>query len=448
MAVDELGARHVRAVGIFDDELRVLRTPNAVETTSDKPNWQLVDYCIDSLLEVGVNPMFTTCFTPTVLASRESRLFTTGANASPPKDWNKWSNLISSTLQHFIWRYGKARVREWYCEAWNEPNLQPFWNGTKEEFFHLWKVTFQAVKSVDHECRIGGPSTARAEWIEEFINWGRKNACEPDFIVGHIYNNDSESNPLSPFEGPQEDKENKTPNFGDAVIRGTRQLLNSLNFKGELQWNEWGRSWYPNYPARETANEAAFVAKSMAGISNFVDHLAPWCLSDIYDQCGYSDKTFTGNYGLINLQGLRKPAYNAYRLLRRLGKTRIPANTDADSKCRGAIVAPREDGGFDILVYLYVHSDEQPSGEVDVAVNLPEGFVPRKIEAVAVDREENNILDQWRRLGSPEYLTLQQTRILKQANQRLAPSQRQVKVQENQLRFSMHEGSILLVSVF
>ena len=268
LAYDELGARHVRVVGMLDEELRVLGAdPGARGGAANKGvrmNWRILDYCIDALIDIGLDPMLTTTFMPPQLASGDRTVFSTRANVSMPKDMGQWSDLIAATLQHFIQRYGRARVRNWYCEVWNEPNLDSFFCGTQADFFHLWQETFRAIKSVDTELRVGGPSTARAEWIDWLITEGRANGCEPDYIVGHIYNNDSEQKPLSPFNGPQEDQQSGSPHFADAVIRGTRELLDSMNFTGELQWNEWGRSWLPSDPIRESANEAAFVVKSMA----------------------------------------------------------------------------------------------------------------------------------------------------------------------------------------
>jgi|GEM_PF-5245991 len=42
--------------------------------------------------------------------------------------------------------------------------------------------------------------------------------------------------PLSPLVGPQEDRINKSPNFFNCVVHGTRSLLDSLGFRGEVHW--------------------------------------------------------------------------------------------------------------------------------------------------------------------------------------------------------------------
>src|ERR1044071_1545360 len=55
LARDELGARHVRAVGMFDDEMRVFCPSPASflghEPKQPRTNWQTVDYVIDSLAD-------------------------------------------------------------------------------------------------------------------------------------------------------------------------------------------------------------------------------------------------------------------------------------------------------------------------------------------------------------------------------------------------------------
>ncbi len=240
MAVKELGARHVRAVGIFDDEMRFFTlTPTDWKKSVREPkiNFQLIDYVVDSLENLGLAPMITTCFMPSALAAGDKTVFTTKGRISLPKDWKTWEALIQGTVRHCLERYGADVVRQWYFEVWNEPNLKDnFFEGTYEDFLTLWHSTYTAIKSVDSQLRVGGPSTARAEWVEPFLTWTRQNLCEPDYMIVHIYNNDSEFAALSPFEGPQEDRAGKSPNYAARVITGTRNLLDRLGFKGEVHW--------------------------------------------------------------------------------------------------------------------------------------------------------------------------------------------------------------------
>ncbi len=416
-AHDELGARHVRAVGMFCDEMRVIGpTPTSFgkkETVPPRVNWQVVDYAIDELLAIGINPMFTTTFMPSTMASGDMTVFSTKSRTSPPKDYQAWEDFVSAAVQHQVDRHGRDIVKNWYFEVWNEPNLSPpFFEGKKPDFFKLWTHAWRAVKRVDESFQIGGPSTARAEWMAEFVEYGRKNGCPADYIIGHCYNNDSAFGALSPFDGPQGDRENNSPHFLPGVVRGVKQLLDQLGFKGQVHWNEWGRSWYPYDEVRESVQEAAFVAKTLAEVSQLGDYFAYWNLSDIYDQVGYGAETFHGNYGMLNLQGLRKPNYQTHQLLSRLGHQRVAVEGSGIDLMVNAIATTSEKGQ-QVLVYALGETDLAATTTRQVEVRLP---AAGRVTLHRLGSRDNNILTAWRDIGAPAYLTAALRRDLHAAN--------------------------------
>lgn len=416
IARDELGVRHVRAVGMYDDELRVFKPSPAsflgYEPAEPRTNWQIVDYIIDSLQDRGLHPMFTTSFIPGAMTSGPTTVFTGKSRTSPPDDWKQWERFVRESVEHAVERYGIEVVRQWYFEVWNEPNLHGwFWGGTKDDFLQLWRVTHGAIKSVDAAFRVGGPSCGRAEWIDDLIN----HDCAPDYVIGHIYNNDSpEDIALAPFDGAQEDKTSKSPNSAIGVMRGVRALVNRMGFKGELHWNEWGRSFHGVDRRRESASEAAFIVRLLAEVSQEADEFAYWCISDIYDQVGYGREAFHGGYGLLSLQGLRKPAFHAFQLLNRLGHERVAiASQGANSFCHSIATWSGPLRG-QVLVYAYTHDDAAVPHDLTVSVDLPAGTRPGKL--FRVDSHENNVITLWQQLGSPAYLSRAQTAELRSVN--------------------------------
>ena len=67
--------------------------------------------------------------------------------------------------RHVVERYGIEEVRQWYFEVWNEPNLNfgqkaGFFEGTRSDYFQLYKASVEAIKSVDSQLRVGGPATS------------------------------------------------------------------------------------------------------------------------------------------------------------------------------------------------------------------------------------------------------------------------------------------------
>ncbi len=356
MARDELGVHHVRACAMYSPELRVWSYDLAdwgkkSEGKSKRANWQCVDICLEGLLDLGLKPIYTTCFTPADFTDGDTHCWPDRNPTGMPRDLRQWGDFVADGIRHHIARYGREEVRSWYFECWNEPNLKGcFFGGPQEEFFHLWSATWRAIKSVDAELRFGGPSTARGEWIPEFLDFAAKDGTPPDYLITHVYNNDSEIQPLSPFDGPASHKVKDSPHFSAGVVRGLRRALEQRGWKGEVHWNEWGRSWFPHDLLKETALEAAFIVKTMAEVSQDASEFAFWCLSDIYDQAGFQSSEFQGNYGMLSLHGLRKPAWMAHLLLNRLGDTCVPCGGADDLV--NAIATLSEDRP-QALVYAY-----------------------------------------------------------------------------------------------
>lgn len=417
LAAQELGARLVRAVGMLDDEMRVL-TADPTRWRKDgklheEPNWQIVTMIFERLLNLGIHPMVTTCFMPGAIAAGSRTVFETKARISMPACMKQWRTLVGSLVRHLARHFGHEVIRKCYFEVWNEPNLQNgFFEGGKEDFFELYRNTASAIKEVDSTFKVGGPSTARAEWMLDFLDFCRSQDLEPDYIIGHIYNNDNDSKPLSPFDGPQEDLISRSPHFAAGVVRGTRKILDEAGFQGEIHWNEWGRSWFPCDILRETSNEAAFIVKTMAEVSQLGDYFAYWCLSDIYDQVGYGRQAFHGNYGLLSLQGLRKPGYHAFQLLGMMGEQQIKVEGNGLGKLTNAI-ATTSACHSEVLIYAFDDMD-QAAGDRSFTVILPPRQRLQKLYRIT--ESENNIVSRWKAMGSPCYINPVQATQLKQSN--------------------------------
>jgi len=449
MAQKELGATHVRAVGMFDDEMRAYcPSPSAFmghEPKQPRTNWQTVDYVIDSLSDLGLQPVFTTTFIPSAMASGPATVFSTKAHTSPPKDYSEWESFVRDAVQHAVDRYSIDIVRQWPFEVWNEPTLRGwFWDGDRADFHRLWQSTWRAIKSVDSRLRVGGPSTGRAEWLEELIDFGQQNGCPPDYLITHIYNNDSPTDhPLAPFDPAAAELGSKSPTFARDIIRNVRGMVNRRGFKGELHWNEWGRSFHAVDHHREHPSEAAFIARLLGDVSQEADFFSYWCLSDIYDQVGYGREAFFGGYGLLNLQGLRKPAYHAFELLAKLGTERVATSgEELDATCNAIVTT--SGNRAQILVYASEHDDQPQRQSIEVAVDVPRGTFAGKL--YRIDSIENNVITRWRELGAPAYLSRQQTKELA-ADNMLRASSTPVTVENGQARFTMESPGVALLEI-
>src|SRR5262249_45536392 len=92
-----------------------------------------------------------------------------GGWAYPPKDYDKWHQLVSKWVEHSVQKYGKAEGESWYWELWNEPNIM-YWQGTPQEYYKLYDYTVDAVRNVLPTARVGGPESAGGgRWLRDFL---------------------------------------------------------------------------------------------------------------------------------------------------------------------------------------------------------------------------------------------------------------------------------------
>jgi beta-xylosidase len=107
--------------------------------------------------------------------------------SSPPKDWDRWADLVRDLVQHLVDRYGRDEVRDhWAFEVWNEPNLEYFWSGEDADYLRLYDTAVRAVRSVDAGLRVGGPATAAVGWVEDLLAHTQKTGVPLDFVSTHL----------------------------------------------------------------------------------------------------------------------------------------------------------------------------------------------------------------------------------------------------------------------
>jgi xylan 1,4-beta-xylosidase len=236
---------------------------------------------------------------------------------TPPADHDAWATLIRTLVSHWVDRYGIDEVRQWFFEVWNEPNIPAFWTGTRDDYFKLYGHTVRAIKSVDASLRVGGPATAKAAWIEELLDYCKKNSIALDFISTHIYPTD----PLG-FEGA--DTEEQLANSPRDLLRDRAKAVHEHARDRPVYFTEWNISSNPRDHYHDEPFAAAYAAKIALETDPFVDGYSFWTFTDIFEENYFPSIPFHGGFGLLNLYGVPKPVYRAFQLLHALGTEQFP----------------------------------------------------------------------------------------------------------------------------
>lgn len=375
LAHDELGVRTVRAHAILGDDLGVYREVDG-EPVYD---FSGVDRVYDTITSFGLRPIVELSFMPRDLAADPSAtVFGYEAIISPPRDYDRWGDLVRALVRHLVERYGLAEVRDhWAFEVWNEANLEVFWSGTPEEFLRLYDVTASAVKSVDGSLRVGGPSSAANGWVAELLAHVDASGAALDFISTHTYGN-------APLDW--------RPVLARHGRRGT-----------PIWWTEWGPTPTHFHGIGDGPFGAAFLLHGMKSAAGRIDALAHWVASDHFEELGRPPSLFHGGFGLLTVGNLRKPRYWALSLAERLGDSELAATVDGDV---GGVEtwAARDGDRVGVLVWNGTLDQSRAGGDplldrsVTVTVaNLPAGAYT--VRHHRIDESNTNIRAVWRNLG-------------------------------------------------
>ncbi len=439
---DELGFESLRAHGLFHDELGVYSEKDGKSVY----NFQYVDLVYDYLLSIGVRPFVELGFMPDDLATirtnlagpdgmvddpanpgkkRRVSVFWWKSNVTPPKDPQKWNALVTAIVGHWTQRYGAAEVAKWHFEVWNEPNHVAFFSPNdnskrSEEYFELYANTARAVKSVNPKYQVGGPATAGPAYISELIDYSTKNSVPLDFISFHSYG-------LAGGPGGLDE-------FGNKVLyvnpnpRAVAQTSNSQNAtiakssqpKLPVYITEWSASYSDRDPVHDDYFSAPYILEQLKNTES-LGGMSYWTFTDIFEENGVPPRPFYGGFGLLNVQGIKKPSYFAYRFLNLLGDTEL---TNADKESWATRDAR---GGVQMLMWnLTMKPDEKVPNQTyfrqirpatDAAkVQLEvKSLKPGRynLSVYRVGYEKNDAYTAYLKMGAPDQLSRQQVALLK-----------------------------------
>jgi xylan 1,4-beta-xylosidase len=425
------GFEYVRFHGIFHDEIGVY---NEDEHGEPVFNFAYVDEIYDGLLQRGVRPLVEIGFMPRKLAFNPDALhpFWYKQNVSPPKSLARWDRLIEEFGRHLVARYGIEEVSKWYFEVWNEPNID-FWNGIPRDksYYELYEHTARALKGVDSRLRVGGPATAAADWVPEFLRYAKSHGAPVDFISTHGYADDTVENLFGTNEDiPMDDRVCR------AVAKVRREIQASHLPNLPLFWTEWNVQGMNE--SRDTAFVGPALANTIRACDGAVEMLSFWTFSDVFEEGGPIPRPFEGHFGLRAKGGINKPSFYAFSLLHRLGEQRI-ANPSRD-----VIVTRRSDGTIVVAVWNLV--DPDATGK-PVHMTLRFEGIPAGATASisAVDESRGNALAAYRAMGSPQYPTQDQVRKMNQATALPVPDRKQLR--DGALELDLGVNALALIEV-
>ncbi len=418
-------------VGLYDPD-RVIKNPGlSAEKVSDASpyNFQYINQIYDGLLHRGVKPYVELSFMPRKMAADPNALhpFFYHPVVSPPKDYALWDAMIHAFAAHLVARYGIDEVSTWKFEVWNEPNLD-FWGGAPKQstYWTLYDHTARAIKSVSPRLQVGGPATAQAAWVPDFLAHVYANHVPVDFVSTHVYANDTAPNVLGTNEDVPRDQ---------MVYRAVKKVHDEIASSPlphlPLIFSEYGAS-YANEPnVSDSPYMGPWLANTIRQCDGLVDNMAYWAFSDVFEEQGVARSSFYGGFGLIAPNNIPKASLNAFRALHHLGDRRIAVNSDS------VLATKLRDGGLAIALWNYAQPGGTGAtytrqsalpGEVRTFVLRVEHMgTTQAVTAYRVDSTHGNSLALFDAMGRPDDLTQEQIARLQKAGAMAPPEHMTVK---------------------
>jgi xylan 1,4-beta-xylosidase len=426
------------------------------EDAQGKPiyDWHLVDSIFDTYIKLGIKPYAQIGFMPEALSSHPqpyrhhwqpghdyNEIYT--GWAYPPKDYNKWEELIYQWVKHEIGKYGKKEVESWYWEVWNEPNIS-YWKGTMPEFFKMYDYAAHGVKRALPTAKVGGPEVAGGssesgmKFLRAFIehcisgtNYVTGKIGSPiDVISFHAKGN--------PALVDGHVRMNMAPQMRDVregfkIVASYPQVKNTPIVIGESDPEgcaACGMATNPSNAYRNGTMYSSYTAASFAREYELADSLKVNLMGAVSWSFEFENQPWFYGFRDLATNGVDKPVLNVFRMFGMMKGKRVQVKgnrmytlqTIADSSVRGmhtdiGALASKDKRTAAVMLWNYHDDDIQNAGGV---VNIQINGLPAKAVAITqylIDQEHSNSYELWKKMGSPQTPNEAQIQELEKAGQ-------------------------------
>ncbi|WP_281550242.1 GH39 family glycosyl hydrolase [Murimonas intestini] len=404
---EHIGFKYIRGHGIFSDDMGIYQE---YEDENGKIipeyNFTYLDRVMDSYQEMKIKPFLELGFMPQKMAGGEQTVFYWRGNVTPPKSYKAWTDMVQAVLNHLIERYGRDEAVSWPIEVWNEPNLSIFWkDADMEEYFSLFRHTFRAVKEVDEQFQVGGPSICGVDdvnWLRQFLDYCSRNNLMPDFFTRHHY---MWSDPVK--EGRYSYGKLRDPQEAMEELKVSRTIIDSFRQYQNLPMyiTEFNTSYSPDSPVHDSIQNASYVAWLLSRMGEVCDGYSYWTFGDVFEENGVPFSQFHGGFGLVANGAVPKPSFWVFAFFKNLQGRRVHLSDEA-------VVVQKEDGSYCGVAWNLSFGEHEPL-DIELALPCKPGANFCFLQKL-VDEEHGNPVKLWHDMGEPSNPSKDQLALLRE----------------------------------
>jgi len=416
-------------------------------------DWTIVDQIFDTFVRRGMKPLVEIGFMPKALSTHPEpyrhhwspnqpyqNIFT--GWAYPPKNYQKWADFITKWVNHCIHRYGKAEVKSWWWEVWNEPNID-YWKGSEQEYFKLYDYTVNAVRRALPEAKVGGPATTgpgwdqAARWLRDFLEHCRnstnpatgKTGAPLDFISyhakgapkvvdGHVrMNMGSELN----------DVETGFQIVSSSPYKDLPIIISEADPEGCAACS---MELHPQNAYRNGTMYSSYTASVFAKMYQLADQYDVNLEGALSWSFEFENEDWFAGFRSMATHGVDKPVLNVFRMFGMMQGQRVAVKQEKAITPQEIIksgvhgkkpdvnaLASKADHTIYVMVWNY-HDDHLPAPDTPVTIKIENiGSTKALLSQYRVDENHSNSYTLWREMGAPQQVTDKQYKKLEEAGQ-------------------------------
>jgi xylan 1,4-beta-xylosidase len=428
LANRELGFQRVRGHGVLNDDVGIFHWTGG--TAMPTYDWSKFDVYLSAIAAANMRPIIELSFMPKDLAK-------SGDSRDVAKDLTVYKQFIQAVVQHAVDKFGAADVSNWYWEVWNEPNYSGFWNGTMDDYYSMYDAAAAGAVAALPNIMIGGPATTQGSTSQmtDFLKHMKTSGSRVTFLSSHAYPGGAGT--TAPANFGIDDNNGRVNVLTTAGF--TTDTMPSLNTEWNSAYTGQGGNVADNNVSMDSHVNAPFILKSVKLLADQDKGDKPplsifsyWVVSDVFGEYsgdagsyiqgqGGGTLPFGEVFGLMTYQGIRKAAYNAFKMLNYTGTQRLSVTGGKGTSDGVDGMATINDDKSEVAVIVYdYYSTINTTGMDSVTVNvnnLPFAGKNVYVTQFAIDSEHSNPYSVWVSQGKPKAPSETQLQAMRQAQQ-------------------------------
>ena len=449
-------------------------------------DWTIVDSIFDTYINRGMKPLVEIGFMPKALSIKPEPYqhnWTPSSNyndiytgwAYPPKDYNKWRELIYQWAKHCIERYGKEEVKTWYWEVWNEPNIG-YWQGSHEEYCKLYDYAADGIKKALPEAKIGGPETTdpsgknASDYLRRFLehcirgkNYATGEIGSPlDFITFH-----AKGGPRVIDNRVQMNMGRQLLNIakGFEIVASFPELKHLPIIIGESDPEGCAACSIEHHPQNAYRNGTMYSSYTAASFARKYDLAHKYGVNFIGAvswSFEFENQMWYAGFRDLATNGVDKPVLNVFRMFGMMKGDLIPVkssrNFTIEELCQNSVrkeadvnaLASTDDQSIAVMIWNY-HDDDLPAPDENIKILFKNIKAERVlVHHYRIDNKYSNSYEVWKSMGSPQNPSKEQIKELEQSGKLqmyTSPTWYQTKEKNLNLSFLLPRQGVSLITI-